>query len=254
MNVWAIPLVSDELGERMRRLPAALRAFDPDVICLQEAWDPIWRGRIERALAPEYASAGSASGGLLLLSRLPILEEGFTPFPPFPGLGLAERMAGKGILQARVKTGEGEVRIVTAHLALAFGADNPRTRQLRWLLEHMEAWRDLPLIVAADLNTPPAREGAWFPDYGEILDRGFVSAHPPVLREDGRWDPGPPTRVGWPRPRRVTRGFWPDHVLFRDGATGALRVVAFRIELDEPDTALSDHNLLLADLALDPKR
>jgi endonuclease/exonuclease/phosphatase family metal-dependent hydrolase len=254
LNVWAIPFVSDALGERMKRLPPALRAFDADVICLQEVWDPLTRSRLRAALEPEWTGASSSRGGLMVLSRLPILEEEFTPFPAFAGLALAERLGGKGVLEVRLRAPQGDVRVVTAHLALAFGEDNPRSAQIRFLVERLEGRRDLPLVLAADLNTPPLDDGAVPDDYRRLLDAGFRSANPPVSRPDGSLDPGPPTRVGWPRREGYRRGWWPDHVLVRDGERIGVRVAGFRIELADRDTALSDHNLLLADLALEPRR
>ena len=39
--------------------------------------------------------------------------------------------------------------------------------------------------------------------------------------------------------------------MFRESATGTLAVVAFRQALDTDETALSDHNLQLADFVLE---
>src|SRR4051794_33966250 len=37
-NVWGVPLVSTHLQARMRALPDAIAALEPDVILLQELW------------------------------------------------------------------------------------------------------------------------------------------------------------------------------------------------------------------------
>ncbi len=207
------------------------------------------REKLIDGLAPDYVAGRSDGGGLLVLSKLPILSERFTPFPPSSDLMLPEWLARKGMLEVVVATPAGPVRIVTGHLALAFGEENPRTRQLHFLLDRLEDRRDLPLILAADLNTPSAWRGRLFPDYQAILDRGFSDTKPPTQLENGRWDPGPPTRVGWPR-GTARRGYHPDQLLVRDGTSGAVRILGSRITMDSPRTALSDHNLVLADLEI----
>ena len=249
LNVWALPVVSQDLHERSKRVGPALARFQPDVICLQEVYDPCMRRRIASDLCPSWRPTTVDSPGLMILSRHPLRSVCYTPFPPVPNLSLVERLARKGILEAVVETPAGPARVVTTHLALDFGPGNARSAQLRFLLEHLDRKRDLPLLMPADLNTPPVWDDVLTDDFKAILARGYRSADPPTF--DGtRHLPGSYTRVGWPRPRRVTRAFWPDHILFRDGATTPVTLVSFGVALADRKTAVSDHNLLLADFVL----
>jgi endonuclease/exonuclease/phosphatase family metal-dependent hydrolase len=232
-NVWGIPF-SKEAARRSKELPAALLALEPDVICLQEVWLAGQREELRAALAGRFQVASASGGGLFLASRFPIVEVAFTPFPVFEGLSVVERLARKGWLDAVLDLPHGRMRVVTTHLAL----EGPRHLQLGVLLEHLRARRDLPLVLAGDLNT-----AASDPSWARLPAEGLIDVRPLRRRGDGTIEEGPPTRVGWPR-TKAPRGWSPDHVLVR-----GFRALRFRLALDTPESALSDHNLLLVDLA-----
>jgi endonuclease/exonuclease/phosphatase family metal-dependent hydrolase len=249
-NVWGLPLFSDEFDDRMEKIPAEIAALEPDIVCLQEVWTDGSREKISKALGPSYATARCDGGGLMILTRFPILSEAFTPFPFDCALSFAEWMGKKGVMEAVLETPQGRLRVVNTHLALDFGEDNGRTRQLDFLLELLEDRRDLPLVIGADLNTPPCRSGETElrPEYLRILEQGFVDLNPPV-RVGETWDPGPASRVGWPR-TTGRPGWRPDHILYRESAASRLIGGDFRMLLDGPQSALSDHNLLLGEIEL----
>jgi len=248
-NAWcAPPPLSEDLAGRLARMPAALRALDGDVICLQEVWLPDARARLERALSPEYTAAQSPAGGLMVLSRLPIVAERFTRFPDVPGMSFLQGLTGKGMLEVRIETGQGPMHVVDAHLVSddAVGRDG----QLVFLLGHVP--RDLPLIVAADTNFWKVWHGAFTPQYESVLAAGFRDAAPPRRVPDGGLDPGAPTRPGWPRGQRDAWGpTFPDHIFYLPAPGEALRATGFHQALDTPEAALSDHNALVAEFHLD---
>lgn len=232
-------------------MPAALRSLDADVICLQEVWVPGARESLARALSAEYAIARSTAGGLMVLSRLPILGERYRKFPEIEGESLVEALAGKGLLEVEIGTDLGPVRVVDSHLAS--GDAVARDRQLRFLLSHVE--RDLPLVVAADTNFWKVWQGARTAPYESVLAAGLRDADPPRVGKDGTLDAGEPTRPGWPRGSRDSWGpTYPDHVFYRGTAGVGVRVVGFRQALDTADAALSDHNALVADFRLGDAR
>ncbi len=237
----------------MRRMPTALSAFDPDVICFQETWAH------EEALAGAFADlphATHADGGLMTLSRYPIVSSTFTAFPRYPGLSVVERCSGKGVLDSVIRTPAGDVRIVNSHLSLDLEPGSPPScAQLDFLVQRVNARKDLPVILAADLNTPAVRDGARSPEYLSLTHTaGLADAKPPRHRGGENFDPGPATRVGWPRTFEAILYKWaPDYLMFRDGPALGLELLDFQLELDTPETALSDHNLLVATLALRSK-
>jgi endonuclease/exonuclease/phosphatase family metal-dependent hydrolase len=224
LNAWGVPF-SRAIEERMGRLPAALVALEPDVVCLQEVWLAADRERVAAGLGAGWRVAPASGGGLLLAARHPIAEDLFTPFPAFEGLSVVERMARKGWLEAVVDLPAGRVRVVTTHLAF----DGPRHLQLEVLAKALAARTDLPTVLAGDLNLRASE-----PPVTTLLGAPWRDARP-----EGDLAP---TRVGWPRTGRPG-GWAPDHVRVR-----GLRVLRFALALDAPETALSDHNLLLVDL------
>ena len=240
-NAWGVPL-SSALGKRFRELPTAIVGFEPDIVCLQEVWGSSFRKKLVLGLGHGFHVAKSTGGGLMVASRFPIVAEKFTAFPDFEGLALEERIARKGLLEIVLDTPRGPLRVATTHLALR----GPRARQLEFLLERLDGLRDMPLIFTGDLNTPPVFGGGMLSvGYARCLAEGFIDCNPPKKDANGILVEGPPTRVGWPRPR-PGRGWRPDYVFYRPNGE-PLRHLRFRMELNDPETALSDHNLLLVD-------
>jgi endonuclease/exonuclease/phosphatase family metal-dependent hydrolase len=251
-NVWALPLgFSRDLEGRLRRLPDALRALAPDVVALQEVWPGTGaRGAVAKGLEDEYVAAKSDRGGLMVLSRWPILEERFVPYPTTPDLSPVERLAGKGVLEVVVKTPGGPMRVVTTHM-VAFDS-KARERGIPVLAEVLADREDLPLVAAGDFNVRRVvgPRGTLTPAYRRLLASGCEDCAPPTRVEEGVYTELSNSHVGWPR-SGDDEGWWrPDHVLHRSAPDAELRLVSARMALDTPETALSDHNLMLVDLRL----
>lgn len=248
-NTWGLPIASLDLEERFRKLPKVLRELEPDVVVLQEVWVPRLRKELIAAMGEEFHATESPGSGLLTLSRYPIASEEFVRFPKHEDLPLTEWIAGKGILTAVLRTPRGEIRVLNTHLSIGRNTSRVRDAQAAFLLEQIKDARATPLILAADLNTPPVWGGKLTSRYTRFVDAGFVDVKPPARLEDGSWDDGPPTRVGYPRNNPIFPSTWrPDHVLYR--SAGRLRHLRHEITLNTPETALSDHNLILVDFEL----
>ncbi|PKN55042.1 MAG: hypothetical protein CVU56_23380 [Deltaproteobacteria bacterium HGW-Deltaproteobacteria-14] len=251
-NAWLLPFASRDLGDRLDRMPAAIDALAPDVLCLQEAWFPFQRDDLEAGLEHRLPYASYGGGGVALLSRFPIVEERFHAFADDEALSITERMGGKGVFEVVLRTPAGPLRVLDTHLALDRGAGGGHARQLDQLRGHLGARPELPTVLCADLNMRATEAGALVPGYAALLAAGYTDTIAPVKQPDGAFAQRPTTRVGWPRAERRGRGWSPDFVLFRGAAAGgpALTLLGARVTLDTAETALSDHNLLLADLAL----
>lgn len=257
LNAWLLPSFSKIMTERLARLPAALKAEAPDVICLQEIWTPSARTKIVEALAPDFHASSAVRGGLLTLSRHPIVEQEFLPFPITKGLTLQELIAGKGILLTVLEVPGGRLRVVNTHLAWDPKPDGARTRQLAFLRKTMEPLTDLPLLLAGDLNTALSQDDGWPTADGEALRAlGLAHADPLAGRRLGDLPAGTvrpslvPTRVGWPP--RPESGWTPDHILFRDGLWRTVLARDYRVIYATSDEALSDHRGLCVDIVLAP--
>lgn len=222
-------------------------------MCLQEVWVDRHRNQLARALKDKLPHEIQSQGGLMVLSRLPILWSKFTPFPTHEALSFVEKMAGKGLLEVVVETESGPVRVVASHLSLdrSRGAKG-HAAQLDFLIERLRHDTETPTVICADLNMAAARGGVITDRYQQLLDAGFRAAKHPERTPEGRYLRRPTTREGWPRTGR--RGWDPDYVLYRAGKNLDVSVGRFEIALDTAKDALSDHNLLVADFLLAPKK
>ena len=257
-NAWLLPFASQAMGDRLELMPGAIDALAPDVLCLQEAWFPFQRDDLEAGLEHRLPYATYGGGGVALLSRFPIVEERFHPFEDDEALSIVERMGGKGVFEAILRTPAGPLRVLDTHLALDHGPGRGHAgqgaghaRQIEQLRVQLAARPDLPTVVCADLNMRATAAGDLVSGYTALIDAGYTDTIPPLKQPDGTFAQRPTTRVGWPRAERRGRGWSPDFVLFRGASGGpALTLTGARVTLDTPETALSDHNLLLADLVL----
>ena len=227
----------------------ALRALAPDVLCLQEVFLPSTRAQIVAGLGAGYTCTEGTAGGLLVASRHPIEETTFTAFPLHPDLALTERLARKGFLEVVVATPGGPLRVVTTHLAAEWSEDGARRQQQDLLLATLATRTEEPLLLAGDLNTAVVTGRGPTAAWRALASRGYAHAEPPRRGPDGEWAPPTPTRVGWPR-GEARRAWTPDHVLVRGTPAVRADFVSYAVGFDTPETAVSDHNLLLATLRL----
>jgi endonuclease/exonuclease/phosphatase (EEP) superfamily protein YafD len=154
---------------RIKALAAILEGSPYDVVCLQEVVFPFNLAAL-RSAAPSYPyiahgpSVPVVRGGLVTLSRRPIVRRHFHPYR-FTGRPRLEGLLRKGALLTRVRFGDEHVTIANTHLTANRDNDwdlaNPYTRieagelaQLADLLAHPRLTD--PLIVAGDLNVPRA--------------------------------------------------------------------------------------------------
>jgi len=264
LNCWALPYGLARhtearlaaLGERLPDLPA-------DVLSLQEVWTAEARETLLAAgrrggLEPAFGSAGGPDhGGLVVLSRLPVLRARFAPFT-LAGVALhvhrGDYQGGKGFAAVEVETAAGVAQIVATHLHARYGLDDPyrshRVGQVVELARDM-AEAPLPVVAAGDFNLREGNEGysilrqsSGLRDVAVELD-----ARRPTVRASS------PYRGGGHRgDERI------DYVFVRDGETTGVTPRRIRRVLDEPleiegeSGTYSDHAGLLAEFVLRPGR
>jgi endonuclease/exonuclease/phosphatase family metal-dependent hydrolase len=269
-NAWALPVTipSQQKRRRLRRLPGALSALDADVIVLQEMFDVRARRRLLRQLCPPYATTPDATGsrrllglvpidttgGLLVLSRLPIAGSRFVPHPSDLGSKPDERLGRKGALIVHLDTPLGRVTLFAVHLYAGTKPKDTRVRtaQLGPLLEILDAEAgDNPVVMAGDINTsptleypePPGPENSFAPEYAALQQAGFVDPLPP--------NPTPPalTATWVPSRNRYAALLYQetktderyDYVLVKPGGSHEWAVKDARTVIDGKGACLSDH-------------
>jgi endonuclease/exonuclease/phosphatase family metal-dependent hydrolase len=278
-NAWALPVTipSQQKRKRLRRLAGALAALDADVIVLQEMFDVRARRRLLRELCPPYATTPEAAstrrilglvpidttGGLLVLSRLPIRDSRFIPHPSHLGSKPDERAGRKGAMIVRLETALGPVTLFAVHLYAGTKAKDVAVRcgQLPRLLEALEATADGgPVILAGDINSsptinypePPGLANPLTPEYAALLDAGFEDPLPPnptPVEHSATWVPSRNRYAALPYQETKTDERY-DYLLVRSGRSQTWVVKGSRLVLDGPAAHLSDHVGVMAELDL----
>ena len=201
-NVWALPVPLPGMARRARlpRVAAALSAEGADIIALQEAFDVRFRGFVtsylsethprHRSTPCERSIAGlvraDCMGGLLTLTRSPVVDQRFEPHALTEDMRSDERLGGKGFMVSTLETPIGPVDVLNIHLyAGRDPADEAkRLMQVRDLARVLEEHGSLdrPLVLLGDLNVVHpslASDGVTSPTFAFLVDSlGFVDAAP----------------------------------------------------------------------------
>jgi len=167
LNLWdlPVPLPRFDRRARRRRLLEQLPRLDVDLLLFQESFRPRFRRSLADACGfeshPDCAAGRwvlglpmDRTGGLLTLSRWPIVSQRYQPARRFRSFRLDERIGRKGCLWTRVRTPAGDLLVGNVHL---YAGNNPvdarvRAVQARDLLRHGELPADRPAVLAGDFN------------------------------------------------------------------------------------------------------
>lgn len=264
LNVWGLPWpVGRDVSERVRAIGDALPRLELDVAALQEVWDAGARGALVEAgrragLAHAWHNPSARTGGgLLVLSRLPILGRRFEGFEL---AGLPEMIhhgdfyGGKGFALLTLGTPAGEVALVDTHLQAGYRPrplDEYVGHRTAQAVELASALRSemRPLILAGDFNFEED-----FEEYSVLTGLGGLEDAASRLgrRQDTR-RPENPYTTG-----EVSRGARIDFLFFRGGRERSLAPVQIERVLDEDfeiggrAASYSDHAGLRAEFEVTP--
>jgi len=278
-NAWALPVTipSQEKRRRTTHLPEELAALDADVIVLLELFDVGARRRLLGELCPPFeASAGAndsrrilnllpadTTGGLLVLSRLPIVATRFVVHSLGSGTKVDERLGRKGAMIVRLESAVGPITVFAVHLYAGTKPKdtNIRMTQLRPLLDVLNSEANgTPVILAGDINIsptvaypePPGPDNPYTEEYAVLGDAGFVDTLPPnptPARQSATWVPSRNRYAALPYQETKTDERY-DYVMVRPGRGSAWAVKDARTVIDAPGAYLSDHVGVLVDLDL----
>jgi len=263
LNVWALPgPLAPSVGARMQAIGRRLASLDLDAIAFQEVWTEGARDRLVAAgraggLPTAWHHPAAFGGGLLVLTRLPILSARFDAFslrgdparPDHP-----DYYGGKGWATLELATRAGPLLFVDTHLHARYMNDVPhayRAHRVGQIAELALAMRKLkhPVVTLGDFNFVDEHpEHAILTGLTGLRDVAAEvgSRSATVLRAN-------PYRAHSSKPdRRV------DYVFARDGGGTALvpirtqRVFDERLDLDGGPASCSNHAGVLAELELVP--
>lgn len=179
-NTFAI--INWDTPFRVSALAMELDKLEAQVVCLQEIHQHIFR-RTLTAATPYHVDAvhapkrGRPRGGLLTLSRLPVLKHHYVPFVEqgrWYHLELMDRLLEKGILVTQYEVAGLPVIVLNTHIIANYAADYGRTgrpalrqqSQLRQLASDIQALpADALIMLVGDFNLP---RDSWL--YEEFLE------------------------------------------------------------------------------------
>ncbi len=251
---------------RHHAIVETIRAADPDVLCLQEAWAATDGSSMVALLAEEFGFHGVSTTPIgradvgfanVVLSRWPVVQLADQALPGADGSPSHRR-----VVAATVATPWGAWPIASTHLDHRFDDSLARQAQCRRLLELASAWRgdptqDLPVIVGADLNAvsdsaevrlltgrDPGVDGIVFSDAWEQVGDGPG----PTWRRENPYsvDTAWPNRridyvlVSWPRPKPI------------GNPMSATLVGRGPVDVDGSEVWPSDHAAVVVDITTSP--
>ncbi len=164
-NIWNLPFLTPRGSfKRMQKIASFLQEVSVDIICLQELWSLKTRCLFLNFLQDVYSSYSRGSlpkwhrkwldfssqqGGLLTLSKFPIISEKFVRYG-VSGRFWTEWMGDKGFLETLLKTPWGVLRVINTHLHQPL--DSIRFQQIRKLFTYLEQDQSTPTVLAGDFN------------------------------------------------------------------------------------------------------
>lgn len=172
-NVWGLPIWVPKIDKlkRYKHIPDSIISTNPDIVCLQEAFDPKIRLSIIRKMQYEgyyfnndYTCNKNTFlfikkdcfGGLMTFSKYPEKWEAFYPHKIQKGMKQDEKKGLKGILISSIESPWGEIIIVNIHLysGRLEKDEEIRLNQVRRLKEIIDSLSigDKKIIIQGDLN------------------------------------------------------------------------------------------------------
>ncbi len=259
-NVWDIPFwFSVKRHERLHRLGKYLQRIDPDIICLQEAFDVKHRDELHDFLGKNLygiseGDGGSRrvllfkrfdlTGGLVTFSKLPIVKSSFVPYRRFVDMMFAEYIGRKGVLETVVQTPKGPFLVMNTHFHTGtLSVDrHVRVKQMKHLFKAADALKETPTVIVGDLND---NELMKHKDYIKLLRKsGFRDA-----AENSKEEAKPTVRLGnryasktWFNRSKISKRL--DYVLVKNLGYAGLKIAEYKV-LEQPKDPISDHDPLV---------
>ena len=265
LNIWALPFgLAPDATKRINAIAQHLPSIHADVIGIQEVWTPIARqtlvdgGRNAGFKAIWHRPMSFGGSGLLVLSKLPILESHFTPFSV---RGSPERLdhsdyhGGKGFIRLVLETPTGPIQVINTHLHARYARSKEsdtylevraaQATQIALAIDEVPG----PVIAMGDFNL---QEGE--PEYRILL--GLTGLRDAAVVTNQRQ-----ATISAENPyRRKQTGASEeriDYVFARGGSKRGLRIDSIQrifddsLEFDGREATYSDHAGIRVDLALD---
>ena len=173
LNAWGLPvnIPGSNQGKRFDLIVDSINHSEADILCLQECFSKRLRSKIYKNLKNGYKHFQDIlesrrellvfnmdkHGGLITLSKYPVIWEKFYAFPISEDMSPIEKLGRKGFLLSKIDTPEGIVLVVNTHLYAGnnLSAEKFRTEQIKYLYEVLsitDGFHQYPSFLVGDLN------------------------------------------------------------------------------------------------------
>ena len=193
-NVWALPisLYKHDHFYRFPKIPHAVKNIDADIVCLQETFHPKLRTNLINVLGDKYETESDywcnqviipfiikdCQGGLMTLSKYPILSEQFYQFPRDEKYSLIEYVGAKGFLITKINVNGSIIYVINTHLYAGNNkhAEMQRGVQIDYINHIINKEMNIesyPIFLVGDINIHHP-DVSHSPTYSKITnDMGF---------------------------------------------------------------------------------
>jgi len=204
-NTWGLPITLPgyDQARRFPLIPDSLLAHAADIVCLQETFHPDLRAHLIAGLGHCYHGhqdyrcsteivpflEKDCFGGLMTLSKYPIITEYFFRYPVNEYTSMIERIGAKGFLFSVIRVGTETMNVINTHLYAGYDASSElrRKEQIEFMdgiLKIIPEYRLFPTIFAGDLNAQhPDMACSAVYDY-VATEMGFTDSKPHIDRND----------------------------------------------------------------------
>lgn len=187
LNLWGLPIwmPGHHQSKRFKRAPGQLLLSGMDILCFQEVFSRKLRKKLLTGLDTIYnvysdyqcnepifgPIVKDCHGGLMTLSKYPIIEEVFYPYPIWDGMRWEEKIGAKGFLISTIDVHGEKVFIINTHMYAGMNDKDAtfRLQQLMYMNQVIASNPELEhhkVILMGDLNVRHIRSAL----RGDIAD------------------------------------------------------------------------------------
>lgn len=165
LNAWMIPGRSADIEERFGKIVRMVHDYRPDILLLQEIWTDEMKAWARGLLAPWFPVCvapredpgllrGRYGSGLLVLTKLPVLDEDFHFFSG-EARTFAESVLRRGFQMVTLDWNGHPLLVLNTHLSSYEKYESYRLEQIDIIHRTLANHQDDPVLIGGDFNMLP---------------------------------------------------------------------------------------------------
>lgn len=173
LNTWGLPIWYGKSTSttRYKKLTEGVKSINADIVCMQETFHPKIRTQIQTLTALGYNTHTDFDcnryaqkilkmdcyGGLITMSKYPIINETFYPFEITADYSIIEEAGRKGFLFTTINVNGEYLNVINTHLYSggSHHSEKQRLKQIKYvdsLINTFDEYKKFPTLFAGDFN------------------------------------------------------------------------------------------------------